>query len=327
MAVLVTGASGFLGSHVLERLAASGTLALGLGRDEASCAALEADGHRVIRHDLAQPLDGAHDPRLGKVERIIHCAALSSPFGRLVDFVAANVTATRNLVDFAGRQRVSRFVHISSPSVCFAFRDQLGLTEDMALPEPVNHYARTKREAEKIVLGQPAIHPVVLRPRGIYGKGDRALLPRLIKAAKSRPLPLFRDGRAAIDLTYVDDVVDAVMAALAAPEEAEYQVFNVSGGEVLPVRRIADAACSRAGIEARWRPTPLMPAMLAAGLMEAVALRLPGRPEPPVTRYGLGLFAYAQSLDLSKARRVLGWAPKVSFERGLDRTFTGGSGP
>ncbi|MDX8495002.1 NAD(P)-dependent oxidoreductase [Mesorhizobium sp. VK22B] len=324
MVVLVTGASGFLGSHVLARLAASGTLALGLGRDAERCATLGAAGHRIIRHDLAQPLDGALDPRLGGVERIIHCAALSSPFGRLQDFMAANVTATQNLVDFAKRQGVSRFVHISSPSICFAFRDQLGLTEDMALPDPVNHYARTKREAERIVRGAPEIHPVVLRPRGIYGTGDRALLPRLIEAAKGRPLPLFRGGRAAIDLTHVDDVVDAVMAALAVRKEAEGQIFNISGGEVLPVRRIADEACVRAGLKARWRPMPLLPAMLAAGLMETVALRLPGQPEPPITRYGLGLFAYAQSLDLSKAKRVLGWTPKIPFEEGLDRTFATG---
>lgn len=325
MAVLVTGASGFLGSHVLARLAAMGTPALGLGRDADRCEALRQDGHAMIRQDLSQPLSPALDPRLGKVEKIIHCAALSSPFGRLQDFVTANVTATQNLLDFATRQGVGRFVHISSPSVCFAFRDQLDLSEEAALPDPVNHYARTKRQSERLVLAAPAVHPLVLRPRGIYGAGDRALLPRLIKAARSRPLPVFRDGRARIDLTHVDDVVDAIMAALAAPPEAEGQVFNVSGGEVLPVRRIAEVACARAGITARWRKMPLLPAMLAAGAMEAVALRLPGRPEPPVTRYGLGLFAYAQSLDLAKARRLLGWAPKIPFEQGLDRTFVGGS--
>lgn len=324
MAVLVTGASGFLGSHVLARLAASGTLALGLGRDAARCAALETAGHRIIRHDLSLPLDRALDLRLRRVERIIHCAALSAPFGRLADFEAANVAAMRNILDFATRQGISRFVHISSPSVCFAFRDQLDLAEDAALPDPVNHYARTKREAERLVLAAPAIHPVVLRPRGIYGAGDRALLPRLIKAAKTRPLPIFRDGRARIDLTHVDDVVDAVMVALAAPREAEGHVFNISGGEVLPVRRIADEACACAGITARWRRVPLWPAMLVASAMEAMALALPGPPEPPVTRYGLGLFAYAQSLDLAKARRLLGWTPKVGFEQGLDRTFAGG---
>ena len=323
MTVLVTGASGFLGLHVLERLASMGMPAVGLGRDAERCDALQRAGHMVIRHDLSLPFDAMTEPRLGRVEKIIHCAALSSPFGRLRDFVAANVTATQNLVGFAKRQEVGRFVHISSPSVCFAFRDQLGLTEDALLPEPVNHYARTKREAEMIVLGAPEIHPVVLRPRGIYGAGDRALLPRLIKAAASRPLPVFRGGRAAIDLTHVDDVVDAVVAALAAPTDAEGQVFNVSGGDMLPVRRIADEACGRVGLKPRWRPMPLMPAMLAAGLMEAVAIRLPRRPEPPVTRYGLGLFAYAQSLDISKAKRVLGWAPKIAFEQGLDRTFAG----
>jgi nucleoside-diphosphate-sugar epimerase len=324
MAMLVTGASGFLGSHVLARLVASGIPALGLGRDAQRCAALQAAGHRVIRHDLSQPFDATLNAELDTVDRIVHCAALSAPFGRLADFEAANVTATRNLLDLATRQGIGRFVQISSPSVCFAFRDQLGLAEDAALPDPVNHYARTKREAERLVLAAPSVHPVVLRPRGIYGAGDRALLPRLLKAAKSRPLPLFRDGRACIDLTHVDDVVDAIMDALSAPQAAESQVFNVSGGEVLPVRRIADEACARAGFEASWRKMSFWPAMLAAGAMEVVALGLPGRPEPPVTRYGLALFAYAQSLDLAKAKRVLGWAPKISFEAGLDRTFLGG---
>ncbi|TPN79586.1 NAD(P)-dependent oxidoreductase [Mesorhizobium sp. CU2] len=321
MVVLVTGASGFLGSNVLEWLAVMGMPAIGIGRDAERCRAMERAGHAMIRRDLSLPLDEKIDTRLGRVDQIIHCAALSSPFGRLADFVAANVAATQNLVDFAKRRGVSRFVHISSPTVCFAFRDQIGLTEDAPLPEPVNHYARTKRAAEKIVLRAPKIHPVVLRPRGIYGAGDRTLLPRLVKAAQSRPLPLFRGGRAAIDLTHVDDVVDAVIAALAAPAQAEEQIFNVSGGEVLPVRRIADEACARAGLKPRWRPMPLLPAMLAAGVMERAALALPGRPEPPVTRYGLGLFAYAQSLDLSKAKRMLGWAPKIAFEQGLDRTF------
>ncbi|MER8430636.1 NAD-dependent epimerase/dehydratase family protein [Mesorhizobium caraganae] len=317
--VLVTGASGFLGAHVMARLAALGTPALGIGRDTRRCAALEAAGHPVLRLDLSQPFATAR--ALEGLDAIVHCAALSAPFGRLADFETANVMATHNLVDFARRQGVRRFVHISSPTVCFAYRDQLGVREDTDLPPPVNHYARTKRQAEEIVLAAPETGPVVLRPRGIYGAGDRTLLPRLLQVARQRPLPLFRDGQARIDLTYIDDVVDAVLAALSVGSTAEGQIFNVSSGEVVPVRRIAEAACARAGVQPRWRKMPLWPAMLAAGLAEAVAELLPGRPEPPVTRYGLGLFAYAQSLDIAKARRILGWAPKVSFEEGLDHTF------
>jgi nucleoside-diphosphate-sugar epimerase len=322
--VLVTGATGFLGGHVMARLAACAMPALALGRQPERAAGLIAAGHAVVRQDLAASFDAATHPALREVEAIIHCAARSAPFGRAVDFERDNVMATRHLVNFARQNRVRRFVHISTPSVYFAYRDQLDVPEHAPLPPPVNHYARTKRQAEEIVLAAPEIGPVVLRPRGIYGRGDGALLPRLLWAARKGPLPLFRGGRARIDLTHVDDVVDAVLTALTADAEAEGGIFNISGGEVIPVRRIADTACARAGIATRWRPMPLAAAMLAASLMEAAAALLPGRPEPPVTRYGLGLFAYAQSLDISSAARVLRWSPQVSFDEGLERTFTQG---
>ncbi len=325
--VLVTGATGFLGQHVLSRLADSGSSVVALGRDPRRCALLDEAGYRVVCRNLAGALDTSFDSALSDVETIVHCAALSLPFGRLADFEQANVAATQNLIDFARRKNVRRFVHISSPSVYFAYRDQIDVDEDAALPPPVNNYARTKRQAERIVLGAPELGPVILRPRGIYGAGDRTLLPRLLRVARRRRLPLFRDGAASIDLTHVDDVVAAIVAALSAKRQAEGEIFNISGGEVLPVKRIVEQACVRAGGEVRWRPMPLAPAMFAAGLTETIALLLPGRPEPSVTRYGLGLFAYAQSLNISKAARILGWTPKVGFEEGLDRTFEKGSTP
>lgn len=321
--VLVTGASGFLGGQLMTRLAAEGIPALGIGRDPTRLAALSAAGHAVLAHDLTRPLSAAAHPALAQVDRIVHAAALSSPFGPLAAFQAANVNATANLLEFAQAQRVRRVVHISSPTVGFAFRDQLNQSEDAPLPPPVNAYAKTKAEAEALMRAAPGLGPVILRPRGIYGAGDTALLPRLLRAARRRPLPLFRGGRARIDLTHVDDVVTAILAAVQAGPEAEGQVINISGGEVLPVRDIAEAACARAGVALRWRALPLRPAMAAAGLAEAIALRLPGQPEPVVTRYGLGLFAYAQSLDLSKARRLLDWQPQVPFEAGLSRSFAG----
>lgn len=325
MRVLVTGATGFLGGAVLRRLAALGLPAIGQGRDPARLAALRDDRLAVLGWDMTGPLPDT--TALHGVTAIVHCAALSSPFGRRAGFLAANVDGTQAVMTLAERLGVGRFVHISSPSVYFALRDDLDQHEDQPLPPPFNAYADSKRQAEALVLAAPHLGPVILRPRGIYGTGDRSLLPRLLRAARSGPLPLFRQGAARIDLTHVDDVVAAVLAALRANAAAEGHIFNVSGGEVLPIRQIAEAACARAGMFPRWRHLPLRPVLWAAGLAEAAAIALPSRPEPPVTRYGLGLFAYAQSLNLAKAERLLNWSPQVPFAEGLPRSIARSTDP
>ncbi|MFN3824059.1 MAG: NAD-dependent epimerase/dehydratase family protein [Pseudorhodobacter sp.] len=322
--VLVTGATGFLGGAVLRRLRQEGVRVIGAGRDARHCAALRAEGFEMLEQDLARPFAPGVAERLCDLRAVVHCAARSSPHGRAQAFEVANVTATRNLLEFCAGIGVSRFVFVSSSSVSFAPIDQLGVRESDPLPPPFNAYARTKRAAERLVLDAPALGPVVLRPRGIYGAGDTALLPRLLRAARRGPLPLLRDGCARIDLTHIGDAVAAVMAALDAGAAAEGQVFNISGGEVLPVPEIAGQACARAGVPLRWRRMPLGPLMAVAGLIERASLLLPGAPEPAVTRYGLALFAYAQSLDLTAAGAGLGWRPQISFEEGLARTFAGG---
>lgn len=319
--ILVTGATGFLGSNLIDRLSALGADVLASGRDPTACRKLQDAGYPIFRHDLTVPFDRSSHSKLCEVDAIVHCAALPSPFGPFRDFFSANVTATKNLVEFARYQNVRRLIYISTPTVYFAFRDQLDVGEDAKLPPPVNHYARTKGLAERVVLAEQEIRPVILRPRGIYGRGDRALLPRLLHVARTRPLPLFRDGKACIDLTYVDDVVDAIIAALEAGQDVEGETFNISGGEVLPVRDIADRACACAGIATQWKRAALAPAMIAAATAEKVAGLLPGCWEPPVTRYALGLFAYAQSLNTAKAQRILRWAPKTPFDAGLHYTF------
>ncbi|MEL7344407.1 MAG: GDP-mannose 4,6-dehydratase, partial [Pseudomonadota bacterium] len=132
-----------------------------------------------------------------------------------------------------------------------------------------------------------------------------------------------RGGVAKIDLTHVDDVVRAIDTALSADDAVEGHVFHISGGQVMPVRDIIEAACERSGHTPRWRAVPLRPALAIARLLETGALLFPGGNEPPVTTYGLALLAYEQSLNIDKARRLLGWQPSVDFEDGLSRTFEG----
>ncbi|PTE16106.1 NAD-dependent epimerase/dehydratase family protein [Pseudogemmobacter blasticus] len=324
--VLITGATGYLGGHLARALQAQGWPLVLTGRDAAACARLAGQGHAVHRLDLAGGFDPALAARIGAVDAVVHCAALSAPWGRWAAFEAANVTGTATALDLAGALGARRFVNISSPAVGFALRDQIGLREDAPLPPPINAYARSKALAERLVLARGALGPVTLRPRGIYGPGEQTLLPRLAAALRRGPLPLLRGGVAAIDLTHVSDVVGAIQAAVLAGPAVEGQTFHISGGEMAPVREIVARVGAALDLPVRWRPMPLRPLMALARLAEAVTLALPGGREPVVTPYALGLFAFRQSLDLTKARSLLGWRPVMPLSPGLEDALAAARG-
>lgn len=317
-AIAITGATGFLGGALCRRLLAGGQPVIALGRDEAKLDALATLGAATLRNDLARNVPPLPEQ---PVSAVVHCAALSSAWGPAAAFREANVNGTAHALAFARDAGARRFVHISTPSLYFRFRDQPMVREDTVLPPPVNAYAATKGEAERLALSAEDLDVIVLRPRGLYGAGDMALLPRLLRAARAGPLPLVRDGRAETDLTYIDDAVEAVCAALTAPGGLAQRVFNISGGEPLPVRRIAEAAGARAGLTVRWRTMPSGLVIGAARALELAARLHPRQPEPRVTAYGAGLFAFTQTLDLTAARTYLGWTPRIAFEDGLARTF------
>lgn len=319
--VLVTGATGFLGGAVAAELSRRGQRVVGLGRNGDKLQKLAAMGVPTLHWDLSTPNQEKLSASLAGVDAIVHCAALSAPFGLSRDFELHNVKATEALVSAAAELGVRKFIYISTPAVYFRFQDQIDLTEATDLPPPVNTYAQTKRAAEMMVLANMGNHPIVLRPRGIYGRGDQALLPRLLKAAAKGPLPLLRGGLARTDLTHVDDVVASVIAALGAGPSADGEIFNISGGEAIPIREVVERASQRLAIRPTWRRVPVRAAFAAASFMEWAARRRSAPVEPRVTRYGLGILAYTQTLNIEKAKRRLSWAPKISFDEGLNRTF------
>lgn len=316
MRIAVTGATGFLGHHFVNSALERGHQLVALVRDRTKGEALWQKGVHVLAGDLSGPLDVSTDLR---ADAMVHMAAMSSNWGRREDFLTANVAGTATAVGLARQLRVQRFVHLSSPSIYFRFRDQLNVAEDTPLPRPVNAYAESKYLAERLVLEAADLNPVILRPRGIYGSGDVALFPRLLRAARHGPLPLLRGGRARTDLTHVDDVVAAIFAAIETSSTLPAMAINVSGGEALPIRHIVEAACARAGIPVRWRALPTALAFGGVRLMEALSATLPGRPEPVATAYSLGVLAYTQTLDISRAKSVLNWTPKISLAEGLAR--------
>ncbi len=306
---LVTGSSGFVGSRVFERLVSMGCRVQGVGRRP-----LDIPGY--IRLDLAMPVPaGALPP----ADIVVHAAARASPWGSRRDFERQNVLATRHVINHCLQTGSPRLVFISSSSVYYQNGDQHGVTEDTPLPRrAVNRYAETKRRAEDLVREYPG-EWVILRPRAVFGPGDPVLMPRLLAAARAGRLPrLARPGPPVVgDLIYIDNLVDYTIRAAADPRV--FGCYNVTNNEPVEIQAFVLDVLGQLGIPPPQRDVPLRVAMAVAGMVElAYAWFAPGR-EPPITRFGVHVFAYSKTFDVTRAIEAMG-PPRVSVAEGLAQT-------
>ncbi|WP_102192223.1 NAD-dependent epimerase/dehydratase family protein [Microbacterium aurantiacum] len=315
--VLVTGASGFLGGYVVRDLRAHGHEVLAAGRNADALAAVAAPEHRIVG-DLASLTRVRRE-----VDAVIHCAALSAPWGRWRAFQEANVDGTAHVVEFARRNGVRRIVHVSSPSVYSAARDRLNIREDdVDTGNRLNGYIRSKIAAEALL--QRALHDgdvaelIIIRPRGLIGVGDPSLLPRLLDVHRRVGVPLFDGGDNLIDVTAVENVAMALRLALTAGDAAG-GVYNISNDEPRPFRDLLGALLHLLGETPRMRPMNRRAAWLLATTLEGVCRAIPGQPEPPLTRYTLSTIAFSQTLDLTRAKTELGYRPEVALDDALRR--------
>lgn len=317
---LVTGATGFLGRHTALRLAQMGWDVSGMGRSREGGAQLTQDGIRFVQADM-RDADRVVQACAGQ-DYVFHCAALSSPWGDYGEFYGSNVLATRHIIEGCRRYEVRRLIHISTPSIYFNYRPRFLIRESEPLPaRPANAYAATKLLAESEVMqacreGLPAL---ILRPRAIFGPLDRALFPRLLQANGKLGVPMLGGGQARIDLTYVDNVVDAMLLGCSAAPAALGQAYNISNGEPLPFREVVEKLFAMLDIPLRTRSIPYGAAYGIAGLLELAYRVLPLRGEPLLTRYTVGSVAIPHTLDITLAREQLGYKPSVSVWDGLQR--------
>lgn len=307
---LVTGATGGLGLALASALRATGYEVRATGRNEMQAARLAGMGAEFVRANLLHT-DLALLCR--DMDVVFHAAALSSPWGPQQVFQRINVDATRDLLQAARESGVNSFVFVSSPSIYAAMTDQIGLTETSPLPaRALNAYAATKREAEEIVLAADAANfrTVSIRPRALIGPDDTVLLPRIMALVSRGWFPVFRDGRALVELTDVRDAAHALVDADRHRDRVGGKAINVSGGKATEVRELVCTLGDALGRKIALRPVPMWVAQTAAGVSEALFGALPGKPEPKLTTYGIATLAYSQTFDLSRARSLLGYEPR-----------------
>jgi 2-alkyl-3-oxoalkanoate reductase len=235
---------------------------------------------------------------------------------------------TRRLLSAAQAQNVRSFVFASTPSIYTDMRAQINITEGTTLPSKfANDYAETKYAAEQLVLAhEGTMRTIALRPRAIVSPFDTALLPRLIRASERGLMPLPGKGRALIELTDARDVVAAFLAAAKRSSALHGQVFNISGGAPRRFEELVTYVFAKLNRNVCQIPLNARLVTMLGGMMEGIANLLPGRPEPPLTRYSAMALGWSQTFDLSAAREALGWEPQYTPEQAIDWALGGNTG-
>ncbi len=343
--VLVTGATGFLGSHLLARLRARERAVTIVSRSPRP--ALAAQGLRVVVGELHDPAVCAEAVR--GAATVFHVAARVGVWGRYDDFYRDNVLATRALLAAARAAGVARFVHTSTPSVVYNGRDLADADESLPLtascPSP---YPLTKALAEREVLAAhcSSFRTCALRPHLIWGAGDPHLVPRILARAAAGRLRVVGAGENLVDMVHVENATDAQLQAERAldfchqsgdnpPSSASKsrganchqsgdkagpaggRAYFITNGEPVNLWRWIDGllvALGRPSLPARHLPLGFATALGAA--CEAAWAVLPLRGEPPMTRFVAAELAKHHWFNIAAARRDLGYAPRVSMAEG-----------
>jgi nucleoside-diphosphate-sugar epimerase len=313
--ILVTGATGFTGGHLARRLAAQGEKVRALVRDPAQGPSLAADGIDVCIGQLTS-LDDVIAAARG-CDQIHHVAAVFRTAGHPDTYYHdVNVGGTQNVLEAARRLDCERVVHCSTG----------GVHGHIANPPanetypfgPGDIYQRTKLEGElaAVAAAQRGQRVTIVRPGPIYGEGDLRFL-KLYRAVARGVFVMIGSGTPKLHMVHIDDLVDGILLCSTSPA-ALGEVFILAGPQAPTLNDIVRHIARALGVaEPRWR-IPVWP-VKAAGLL-CESLCVPLRIEPPLHRRRVAFFTHHREFDCSKARRLLGYAPKVTPADGIRRT-------
>ena len=312
----VTGGSGFIGGALVERLVSGGCQVTALARSDASARAVEALGARPASGDLNDA--GAMAKAAEGCDVAFHLAAHVEQWGEWEDFVRGNVEGTRNALEACRTAGVGRFVHCGTEAAILAGEPIVNGDETLPLrPDSVAPYSATKAQAEQIVrdAGGDGFDTIVLRPRFVWGVGDTTLLPAIAEAAEAGKFAWISGGRHRTSTTHVLNVVEGLL--LAAERGVPGHAYFVLDDGAVEFREFISAMLRTQGVEPPERSIPAPVAAAVARGGELAWRLLPLKGEPPLTRFSLWAASQECTLDDSKARSELGYAPVISRDEGL----------
>ena len=313
----VTGGSGFIGGALIARLRREGWEVRGLARSERSADVLRDRGAEPVRGDLADVAtmrEGAQG-----CELTFHSAAHLGDWGTRHEFMRDNVEGTRNALMASRDAGVKRFVHVGTEAALLSGRPLINVDEQMPLqPHSRSLYSATKARAEMAVLDAngEGMETVVVRPRLVWGVGDTTILPQVRAEAERGRWAWVGGGRHLTSTTHVDNVVEGLL--LGASHGKAGSAYFVTDGDPVDFRDFFERLLATQGVELPDRsvPGPIAGAVASVGDSAWKILRL--RSRPPVTRLAYWLASQECTIDITRARTELGYAPVKTIDEGME---------
>lgn len=324
MRALVTGASGFIGGHVVEALRAAGHEVVALVRPTSDVSLLDGPGVTLAVGDVTDP-DSLRRACEG-VSCVFHTAAVVSMYGAWEEYRRVGVVGTENMVTAAMEAKVPRFVHFGSIAV-YGLRHPAGvvITEDLPYdedPEPWNHYVREKMLSEKVVWRaheSGRIGVTSLRPSVVIGTRDRNVVTRMMNLLRLPFTGTIGLGANRVGCVVVDELARFSVAA-AASQKSLGRAYNVSGRDPITQRELYSLFAKAAGKRAQPFFTPYRVAFAGASIAERLS-QLAGRKEEPVlSLISVPIFGQDFTVDSSRATRELGWEGTSDYERAVNES-------
>ena len=325
---LVTGATGLVGSHIVDRLIADGWSVRALARDPVSAAARLPAGVSIVPGDV---LDEASFARAAAGSHVVfHSAANVLAHGGWAGYRVTNVDGTRNAITAAERAG-ARLLHVSSVAVYGpraryeALRRGERTTEDISLAplHERSYYARSKRDSEDMILRAHAegrLWATAVRPAVVYGRGDRQFVPRMARIVLHGVIPLIRGGRSIIGVVHASNVADGAVLA-ATTDMAGGRAYNLANDFDVSVRRFFELAGEGLGRRPRFLPMSVGGARGVMRVVKWISRALTGGRFSLISSSTIDFIAEDNPFSSERARRELGWSPRVRPEDAVPDAF------
>lgn len=320
--ILVTGATGLVGSHVAEQARKRGYKVRALVRQPSQCSDLRNWGVELVEGDMTNRDSLVRAAQGATV--IVHCAAKVGDWGATDEYRTVNVQGLRDLLDAAESSgSLKRFVHISSLGVYPAV-DHYGTDEFTPVSTTgIDGYTLTKVEAENLVrdhIRDRQLPAVILRPGFIYGPRDRTILPKVLARIQSGGFKFLGSGQQLLNNTYVGNLVAAIFLAIE-KDDVVGELFNITDNRLVSRREFIGTMCEAAGLPTPAKNVPLPVAKALANLMEAVYRMLGKKEAPLLSSARIKFLGLNLDYSIDKARRLLGYDPPTDFTEAMRTTI------